>query len=129
MSKCRADGRYGPVLFVEGEGARVELDVLPEVSDREVHGLAMIGGEGHEIQLKRKGPGWRSAETPVWIGFSAPAAGEGMSGFGETESSGLKIRNETNVPVVIGRSVSDALLLSAGRVIKNRGKKVKMIQL
>ena len=129
VRKCRADARYGPALFIEGEGAKVELHVLPDFSDRKVHGLAMIGGHGHEIQLKTSGFKPRRVESPIWIGYSAPSAGEGMAQFGEEQAKKVKLRNETNMPVIIGKRASDLTLLTSGKVKKNSGKRVKITKI
>ena len=102
MTQCKADAKYGPLLFVEGEGSRVELEVLPDGSDRIVHALATIHGKGHHITLTPAKGRERSAPLPIMVGYTAPSAGEGMAPYGEKRAESIVIVNKTSNPVVLG---------------------------
>ena len=59
LRNCRGDAQYGPLLFVEGDNASVELELLPAESPMNVHALATIQGQGDNvtIQSRRAGAG------------------------------------------------------------------------
>ncbi|MDP0491251.1 MAG: right-handed parallel beta-helix repeat-containing protein [Verrucomicrobiota bacterium JB023] len=126
LRNCRADAQYGPALFLEGEEASVELEILPQVSDRKVHGLAMIHGQGHEVILKAGLGGERRRAVPIWIGYSAPARGDGMASFGEKRARRLDIRNRTRMPVRVGERVDGLSLETLGPVEENKGRGVQL---
>lgn len=129
VKNCQADARFGPVLFLEGEDSEIDIEVLPETSDRTVHGLAMIHGRNHEITLRVKSNRQRDQEVPIWVGYSAPSAGEGMARFGERRARRIEMRNETTMPVRVGESVEGLRLTTRGVVEEDKGKRVRVKEL
>lgn len=119
---CRGDARFGPLLFLEGRGAKVELEVLPEIAERNVHALATIHGTDHRVTLRPAETAPPEAGVPVLIGYSAPPAGEGMAPFGEQVARNVELRNETAMPVVLGPKSEGCEVASRGEVLENHGK-------
>ena len=101
MTSCKGDAKYGPLLFLEGERSRVDLEVIPDESDFIVHALATIHGKDHQVTLKPVRGKNRTKPTPILIGHTAPPAGEGMAHFSEKRSQSISILNKTNNPVVL----------------------------
>jgi parallel beta-helix repeat protein len=103
---CRGDANYGPLLFMEGSDAEVEIDVIPSESDRVVHALATIQGRNNRITLTASG-GHRTRPLPILIGYTHPEHGEAMSPYGEAPCIGLILTNETRMPVKIGEQATE----------------------
>jgi len=51
VTNCRGNAEYGPLLYVEGRDAKIEMELLPAESDMTVHALAAICGMGHQITI------------------------------------------------------------------------------
>lgn len=98
LEKCRGDAQFGPLLFVEGSGARIDLSVLPASSDTVIHALALIYGENHQIRLTAP-DGRRAKPLPIRIGYGPPAAGEGMAAIPERAFKNIRLENQTGMPV------------------------------
>jgi len=127
MIGCKGDARFGPLLFVEGEGANVDLELLPAESDRVVHALATVHGSGHRVSIKPSG-GERTRAIPIVLGYGTPGAGEGMAPIPEREAKGVTLVNGTLMPVVVGAKASDCELLTRGPVRENAGKGILVKQ-
>jgi hypothetical protein len=98
MENCRGDAEFGPLLFVEGSGARIDLALLPAESDAVIHALALIHGEDHRIRLTAR-EGRRTRPLPIRIGYGPPAAGEGMAAIPERPAAKIRLDNKTGMPV------------------------------
>lgn len=122
--ECRGDAQYGPLLIVEGDRAGVDLTVLPEVSDRTVHALALVEGTGHRIALRTSISGERPKPAPILLGFGAPMMGDGMAPPSEHRSRDVILYNATTMPVEIGKAASGGTIVSRGVVSTNDGKNV-----
>jgi hypothetical protein len=120
----RGDAQFGPLLFVEGDNASVELELLPAESAMNVHALATIQGSGHKIDIKPSSTGQRTKSLPILIGYGTPMMGEGMVVIPEQNARSITLRNGTKMPVVIGRKASGGEIVTLGAVQENLGKNV-----
>lgn len=122
LTSCRGDARYGPILFVEGANASIDLELLPDESDRVVHALATIQGSGNRVTIKQAAKGERTTRLPILVGYGTPSAGEGMSPIPEKLAKNIVLRNETSMPVILGKMANDCEITSLGPLIENSGK-------
>jgi len=123
----RGDARYGPLLFVEGDNAAVELVLAPTVSDMTVHGLATIHGSRHHVTLRSEHDEHRPRPLPILVGYSQPPAGEGMSPYGEGPARRVTLRNETTMPVKIGEAAEENRIITNGPVLHDAGKQNEVV--
>lgn len=116
IKNSRGDANYGPLLFLEGSNVSVELEVLPNESDRTVHALATIQGSNNKVTLYSKKQ--RKQELPILVGYTHPEHGESMSPYSQASATNLTLINKTNMPVVIGKQVVNENVKSSGKVTK-----------
>ncbi|UXP32607.1 hypothetical protein N6H18_01310 [Reichenbachiella agarivorans] len=128
VKNCSGDANYGPLMFVEGSNVNVELTVDPAESDRLVHALVTIQGSNNKIVLKSQNGNKRTTALPILIGYTHPMHGESMSPFDEGETVGLKFRNETGMPIVIGAKARDCEIKTDGEVLENKGSQIKIVK-
>jgi hypothetical protein len=122
VKNCRGDAKYGPLLFVEGKDASVELTLLKEESESLVHALATVRGSGHTIQLSAP-PDWqRKKPLPILVGYGAPPAGEAMAPYSQWKTSQVTFRNATSMPIQFGPLASDCQAKTSGPVTEDAGK-------
>lgn len=121
LVRCQGDARYGPLLFAEGEGAALELELISAESPMNVHALAIIQGAAHKVTIRPSPDGGRDRPLPIMVGYGAPGMGEGMSPIPEKACRDLSLRNETSMPVVIGARARGGEVLTRGRIQENRG--------
>ena len=121
VKNSRGDANYGPLLFMEGSDADVEIEVLPNESDRIVHALATIQGNNNKVTLKAAKGNNRTQALPILIGYTHPEHGESMSPYGEGACSKLEFKNTTNMPVVIGEMAIGCIIETKGTVGENNG--------
>ena len=77
ITGCKGDTRHGPLLYVEGDNATVEVALLPDVSDKvTVHAVAAIYGKGNKVTIKPASNKERSPALPLLLGFGPPGMGE-----------------------------------------------------
>lgn len=130
MTKCKGDAQHGPLLYVEGDNARIDLELLPlEDSKATVHAIAAIQGSGHRITLRPAPYGRRAHALPILAGYGPPGMGENMAPYSEKSVSGLILRNDTPMPVVIGAQASTCEITTLGPVTENQGKKNVVLSL
>lgn len=128
VKNCKGDANYGPLMFVEGSNVDVELVVDPSESDRLVHALVTIQGMNNNVVLKSSEGEKRKKELPILIGYTPPMHGESMSPYSEAETVGLKFKNETGMPIKIGKMASNCKIDTDGKVLENKGKNIKIIK-
>ena len=128
MTGCSADAMNGPALFVEGRGAKVELDLLPSSGDRVVHQIASIQGEDHQVLIRESPDGARGDLLPIRIGFGTPVAGEGMAPAVDRPARRVRVRNETRMPVRVTAEAVDTAIESRGEVTDD-GRNTKVVKL
>ncbi|TWU44258.1 hypothetical protein Q31b_17940 [Novipirellula aureliae] len=126
VKNCRGDANYGPLMFVEGNNLDVELIVTPSESDRLVHALITVQGENNKVVLKSEDGKKKTNGLPILIGYTPPEHGESMSPFGESETRGLKLNNETGMPIKIGAKARDCQIETDGSVLENKGINIEM---
>jgi hypothetical protein len=124
VQNCRGDAQYGPLLFVEGDNAVVDVELLPSESTATVHALATIQGQGSKITIRQSPTGARNRAIPILMGYGTPMMGDGMASIPEREARRISLRNETSMPILIGPKARDSEILTAGPVEENRGKDV-----
>ena len=124
VRNCRGDAQYGPLLFVEGDDASVELELLPAESLMNVHALATIQGKGDKVTIKSSPNGNRTKPIPILIGYGQPMMGDGMAPIPERDARNVLLRNETTMPVVIGAKAREGEVVTRGAVQENKGKDV-----
>ena len=127
LKSCAGDTQFGPLLYVEGKDVNAELTLLPQSTSSIVHSIANIHGEDHTITIKAPNGRQRVPPLPIQIGYSSPAAGENMSEGSEKPASGIKLFNDTAMPVIIGAKASDCEIESRGRIIENKGEDIKIL--
>ncbi len=126
ITACRGDAQFGPLLYVEGDKAKVDVQLLPtEAEGINVHALAAIYGNGNEVRITGK----RSQALPILIGFTPPAMGENATANSERLVRDLILRNETTLPVVIGSKAEKCQIHTTGPVKENHGKDIEVHQL
>lgn len=120
--RCKGDARHGPLLFVEGDNAEVDVELLPdEAKGVKVHAIATIYGSGNRVTIKGK----RAHALHIMIGFTPPGMGAGSAPFGEKDARNNILRNETTMPVEIGAKAKGGEVISKGPV-RNGGKDVRV---
>jgi parallel beta-helix repeat protein len=121
---CRGDAQFGPLLFAEGDEAKVELELLPAESKFNVHALAILYGQGSQVTIRPSAEGERQRPLPIMLGFCPPGMGEGAAPIAERDARGLRLRNETTMPVIIGARAARCEVASRGPVEVNAGKDI-----
>lgn len=128
VSKCKGDTQYGPLLYVEGNGATVNVELLPTESPKAtVHAIAALYGSGNQVTLTASGS--RVHALPILVGYCPPAMGENMVAHSERSCGGLRLRNETSMPVIIGEKVRKSEITTRGTVKENRGRENTVVPL
>lgn len=123
VKNCRGDAPYGPLLYVEGDDAKVEVQLLPtEAGKATVHALAAIYGSGNQVTITSEGN--PTGVVPILVGSGPPVMGENMSPNPEKRTKGLVLRNETPMPVIIGAQATQCQIFSGGPVTENQGKDI-----
>ncbi|RYD71704.1 MAG: hypothetical protein EOP84_24440 [Verrucomicrobiaceae bacterium] len=123
LINCHGDAQHGPLLFVEGNNAAVELSLAPTPPASMVHALASIQGTGHKVTIKPT-DGSSPQLPPIMVGYGTPMMGEGMAPIPERDARALTLRNETTAPIVIGAKASELEVLTHGAVSENKGKNI-----
>ncbi len=113
---CKGDANYGPLLFLEGNNANVELELVPTQSDRIVHAIATIHGTNNSVTINPYKGENRETQLPILIGYREPLHGEMMTPFTQEAASGIKLVNNTSMPVVMGEQSSGCQITSVGVV-------------
>ncbi|WP_165070590.1 right-handed parallel beta-helix repeat-containing protein [Paludisphaera rhizosphaerae] len=113
---CRGDAQYGPLLLIEGDDAKVDLELSAVESDMNVHALAAIQGARHEVTIRPASGPPRKRPVPILLGFGTPMMGEGMAPIPPRPARDVLLRNETTMPVVVGLDARDCRISSKGPV-------------
>jgi hypothetical protein len=123
--ECRGDAMYGPLMYLKGEEASViDLTLLPDTSDRIVHAVATLCGSGHTVSIK----GTRGQLHPIMLGYGSPPAGEISVPIPESPAEGIKLTNETMMPVWVSQKAVDCTVMSRAPV-QNDGDDVTVVVL
>lgn len=116
VRNSRGDAKYGPLLFLEGDGSLVELELIADESEMNVHSIATIHGSEHKVSILPWRGENRSRKIPILIAYSQPGGGEGMSPYGQRPARRVSLTNGTVMPVVIGSQARDCEIDSVGAV-------------
>jgi len=122
----RGDAKYGPLLFLEGHDTSVELELMPETSDKIVHALATIHGRNNSVAITPYKGQQRAAPLPIKLGYSQPSAGESMSPYGQRAARNITLRNATTMPLIIGRQTYGSTVHTRGEVSENNGENISI---
>ena len=123
VTHCKGDTPYGPLLFVEGDNAVVEVELLlAEAKNVLVHEIAAIYGTGNKVTITAQGR--REHALPVMLGYCPPGMGTGSAPLLEREARNTVLRNDTPMPVIIGSKTRGGQVWSRGPVKENHGKDV-----
>lgn len=123
VTRCRGDARFGPLLYVEGDKAKVDVRLLPaEAAGAKVHAIAALYGRDSEVTIT----GARAHAAPILVGFTPPTMGENASPNTERPARGLMLRNQTTMPVVIGARAEKSRIHTLGPVLENKGKDISV---
>lgn len=126
--QCKGDAQYGPLLFVEGDDASVEVQLLPsEDSKFKVHEVAAIYGRRNKVTITAQAQ--PAGLLPILLGFAPPGMGTGLSPVSERDAREISLRNETSLPVVIGSRAAKCEVTTLGPVKENKGKDIKITSL
>ncbi|MFI3302358.1 MAG: hypothetical protein SNH35_04650 [Rikenellaceae bacterium] len=115
---CKGDANYGPLLFVEGSNADVEIELIPNESDCLVHSLVTVFGKNNSITLNPYEGKNRTKELPILVGYTQPEHGESMSPYSQADCVNLVLHNNTSMPVVVGKQSVDCQIESKGKITK-----------
>ena len=126
VRNSKGDAQYGPLLFLEGDNASVELELIPTESAMTVHALATVHGAGHQVTIAAAQDKDLQRPLPILVGYSQPGGGEAMSPYGQRTTTDLILRNETLMPVIIGTEASDCQITTLGPVQQNLGEAVSV---
>lgn len=107
--RCRGNMVHGPLLYLwKGSDADVEIELVGGMPETTVHALATISGTGHRVKLTR----WMAEENipnvPIMLGYGMPAHAEMSTPILKEEASGIKLTNQTGMPVIESEMVSDS---------------------
>lgn len=126
VTKCRGDAQFGPLLYVEGDKAKVDVRLLPAEAARvKVHAIAALYGRDNEVTII----GARPRAMPILVGFAPPTMGENASPNTERQARGLILRNQTTMPVVIGSKAEQSRIHTLGPVLENKGTNILVTQM
>lgn len=121
VTGCKGDAQFGPLLYVEGDSAQVNVELLAtEASQVKVHAVAAIYGSGNHVALSQSGK--QAHLPPILVGYGPPSMGENMTPHPEKDTRDLRLRNDTEMPVVIGSKTSQCEIISRGPIKQNAGK-------
>lgn len=121
IHNSRGDAKYGPLLFMEGNDSTVDLEVLADESEMNVHALATIHGDRHNVSITALPEKSRTRPLAIKIAYSQPSAGEGMSPFGERPANHIALKNRTTMPVKLAPGAKNNTISTIGEIIRDEG--------
>lgn len=132
---CRGDAKYGPLIYLVGDApSKIDLTLMPGETNMNVHALATICGQGHQISIKNFDKQERKKAIPIMLGYGMPSSGEISAKIPEKSAENIKIKNKTSSPLVISESAKNSIVYtkgaieSNGEVIENKGNNIKIIK-
>ncbi len=117
VNGCKGDANYGPLLFVEGNNCEVDMSLIANESDCEVHSLITLFGKDNNITLNPYEGQNRTKELPILVSYTQPEHGESMSPYSQVACENLILQNNTSMPVVVGQKSVNCKIESKGKVI------------
>jgi hypothetical protein len=129
IERSSGDAMYGPLLSLyekNDRDCRVELTLIGTTSDYPPKRLAEINGVGHRIIIKNDPARAPTRALPIVFGesfwadvhhFREPATPlENWNG-----ARGIELRNDTGMPVVLGKTARDCVISTRGPVLRDDG--------
>lgn len=124
VSNSTGDAMYGPLMYLFGsEASNIDITLSPETSDKKVHAIATIAGNGHQVKIS----GSRDQPHPILLGYHHPPAGEISAPIPEGIAENITLINNTGMPVFVGKKAANCSVTTRGS-IKNLGKNIQVSQ-
>lgn len=118
----RGDAKYGPLLYLVGEeNSKIDLTLMPGESEMNVHAIATISGNGHEVSIKNFDNEVRKKEIPLMLGYGMPDSGENSAPIPPKPAKNITIINVTSMPIVVGKMAVNSTIKTKGYIKSNEG--------
>ncbi|MFN3151483.1 right-handed parallel beta-helix repeat-containing protein [Bremerella sp.] len=101
IEESRGNIQFGPLLYLEGDGAKIDLTCDGKEPQSIVHALAAISGKDHRVILRTTSKDAEPSDVPILVGYSAPPAGEGMCFLSARSAANIVLENLTSSPVIV----------------------------
>jgi parallel beta-helix repeat protein len=133
ITNSKGNAAYGPLLYIHSDSTssqKIDLEVLPSPHGLGDHPLAAIKGSRHRIRFTSGGEG-KELPRPIIVGYPMrfdflsvdyPGVPKGMErNFAKyapksDRASGIKLKNATEHPVVLGKFSEENEITSRGKV-------------
>ncbi|MEL0651066.1 leucine-rich repeat domain-containing protein [Algibacter sp. TI.3.09] len=119
IENSRGDAVNGPLLYLNGGASTVELALMENVATTTLHAIATIGGNNHNVTLKKWNDVTRSQVHSILLGATRPSGANPFSPLGSTSTSGTVLNTCTDMPVEILSTVSSCIINTTGTVTDN----------
>ncbi|WP_159017796.1 leucine-rich repeat domain-containing protein [Algibacter sp. L3A6] len=119
IENSRGDAVNGPLLYLNGGASTVELSLIENVATTTLHAIATIGGNNHNVTLKKWNDVTRPQVHPILLGATRPSGANPFSPLGSTSTSGTVLNTCTDMPVEILSTVSSCIINTTGTVTDN----------
>ena len=131
IERCAGDALYAPLLSLHdknGRDCRIDLTLLGTSGNFPPARLAEINGTGHRIVIKPDPAGEPSPARPIVFGDSFWADVQRfrdptITREDSTGARGIELRNETAMPLVLGKTAHDCVITTRGKVLRDDGEK------
>ena len=129
IERCAGDALYAPLLSLHdknGRDCRIDLTLLGTSGNFPPARLAEINGTGHRIVIKADPAGEPSHARPIVFGDSFWADVQRfrdptITREDSTGARGIELRNETAMPLVLGKTARDCVITTRGKVLRDDG--------
>ena len=129
IERCAGDALYAPLLSLHdknGRDCRIDLTLIGTSGDFPPARLAEINGTGHRIVIKPDPAGEPSQSRPIVFGDSFWADVQRfrdptITREDSTGARGIELRNETAMPLVLGKTARDCVISTRGKVLRDDG--------
>ena len=119
IENSRGDAVNGPLLYLNGGASTVELALMENVATTTLHAIATIGGNNHNVTLKKWNDVTRPQVHSILLGATRPSGANPFSPLGSTSTSGTVLNTCTDMPVEILSTVSSCVINTSGTVTDN----------
>ncbi len=113
---CQGDANYGPLLFVEGNNCDVNMGLIANESEYQVHSLITVFGKNNHITLNPHEGKNRTKEIPILVGYTQPEHGESMSPYSQAACEDIVLVNNTTMPVVVSKECTNSTIESLCKI-------------
>ncbi|MBL9203723.1 MAG: hypothetical protein JNN01_01460 [Opitutaceae bacterium] len=123
----RGDTVNGPLLYLRGgRDSDIELELTGRGSEATVHATATLAGLHHRVKLTRWDPDRSAPQVPLLLGFGMPEHAEMASPIRPAETDGLRLINETGLPLLISAKALNTEVTTNGPVVSNESTSVRI---